>query len=281
MCALPRRTRPGDRLILAYHNVVPAEWSPHGDRSLHLSVDRFEDQLRLIRDEAEIVSLMELLTTDAPRKPRVAITFDDAYASALALGVSACVSAAVPCTVFVAPGILDTVPLWDRAADAGRWSVADRRNFLWNQHGSAETSLPTSRAPMPSGNSQLRIANAGELRAAAMLGGVTLGNHTMSHGNLGAMTAVEISSELSAADVWLRAFAPDKLLPIVAYPFGIAPVDPRAAVPTSCASYGLNVTGGWMRAGQSIFELSLPRWNVPAGISADGFSLRLRGRLSR
>ena len=91
MCTLPRRTRPGDRLILAYHNVVPAHWAPRGDRSLHLPVDKFEAQLRMIRNEAEIVPLMELLTTSAPNDRCVAITFDDAYASALELGVGACV----------------------------------------------------------------------------------------------------------------------------------------------------------------------------------------------
>jgi peptidoglycan/xylan/chitin deacetylase (PgdA/CDA1 family) len=279
MCALPRRTRPGDRLILAYHNVVPADWAPRGDRSLHLPIDKFEAQLRMIRNEAEIVPLMELLTTNAPKDRLVAITFDDAYASALKLGVGACVIQSAPCTVFVAPGLLGTVPVWDRSADAEMWTTTDRERFLWHDMGSIGESMLPLRNSRPESDSDLRIATEDELRSALAHSAMTLGNHTMSHANLGALSAHAVSNELSAAHSWISAFARERMVQVVAYPFGIPPRDPSSAVPLSCATYGLKVTGGWFSSFDNL--LQLPRWNVPAGISTAGFEIRLRGRWTR
>jgi peptidoglycan/xylan/chitin deacetylase (PgdA/CDA1 family) len=279
LCALPRRTNPGDRLILAYHNVVPAGWVPRGDRSLHLPIDKFEAQLRLIRREAEIVPLMELLTTDAPNDRRVAITFDDAYASALTLGVGACVAAGAACTVFVAPGLLGTVPYWDRAADAGAWSEAERGLFLWEHagYGDAETLAMSSATPS---DSLLQLATADALRAAAGGAGVAIGNHTMRHGNLGALGNDAVCAEVSAADAWLRAFAPQAMVPVLAYPFGIAPKAPGTAIPAACVTWGARVTGGWMSEEPVTAPFALARWNVPAGITTAGFTARVRGRLT-
>ncbi len=280
LCALPRRTCPGDRLILAYHNVVPAGWTPRGDRSLHLPIDKFEAQLRLIRNEAEIVPLMELLTTDAPNDRRVAITFDDAYASALTLGVGACVAAEAPCTVFVAPGLLGTVPYWDRAADAGGWSDAERERFLWECAGYGDMATLAAASSAAAADSLLQIANAHELRAAAGRAGVAIGNHTMQHGNLGALASDAVFAEVSAADAWLRAFAPPTMVPVLAYPFGIAPQAPATAIPTACATWGARVTGGWMSEELVKAPFALARWNVPAGITTAGFNARVRGRLT-
>lgn len=276
MCALPRRTRPGDRLILAYHNVVPADWAPRGDRSLHLPIDRFEKQLRLVREEAEIVPLMELLTTDAPRERRVSITFDDAYASALALGVPACISADAPCTIFVAPALLGTVPHWDMAAELGAWSTSDRERFLWQDLG----------AVVSAGNAlalevceELRIAELANLLALGGSAFVTIGNHTMRHPNLGAITADAASNEIGEADRWLRQRFPAQYVPVLAYPFGLAGQHSEAARWTTLIDYALRVSGGWSPVGVLPTRLQMPRWNVPAGISQRGFLARLRGRL--
>jgi peptidoglycan/xylan/chitin deacetylase (PgdA/CDA1 family) len=276
MCALPRRTRPGDRLILAYHNVVPSDWEPRGDRSLHLSIDRFEEQLRLIREQAEIVPLMELLTTAAPRERRVAITFDDAYASALTLAVPACAAAEAPCTIFVAPALLGTIPHWDWAADAGAWSGADRERFLWQQsgvpaHGQGDLALSSC--------AELRIAEYAQLRAAASSALVTIGNHTMRHPNLGALPEDAASDDIEEADRWLRQRFPSQYVPVLAYPFGLARSPMDAARWTTTIDYALRVTGGWSPTATPPGRLQIPRWNVPAGISRHGFQLRLRGRL--
>jgi len=268
----PRRTAPGDRLILAYHNVVPTKAPARGDRSLHLPLDLFEAQLRCLREEADVVPLMDLLRTPAPRSRLVAITFDDAYASALTLGLTACVAQRLPSTVFVAPALLGSVPVWDVAADHGQWSVADRYQFLWQRRGLGETCETEPAA--------LRIATEAELIEASHTPGITLGNHTMHHANLGALSTAEAQAELIGAATWLRERMPAVTVPVVAFPYGIEPQDATAAASAAGLEYGLAVTGGWWRQGMAITPLAVPRWNVPAGISARGFRLRLRGWLA-
>lgn len=266
----PRRTSPGDRLILAYHNVVPAGSPGCGDRSLHLPVDRFEAQLQCLREETDVVALDELLRAGHSRARLAAITFDDAYASALALGVAACVSRNMPCTVFVAPALLGQVPTWDTMAQQGQWSESDRHRFLWEQRGLGAPALGDATTD------NLRIATEPELLAACGQRGVTVGNHTMHHANLGALSTAEAAAELTEAGEWLRARFP-AAAPVVAYPYGIAPSDCGAAVPPAGLTHGLEVTGGWWRAGHPVAPLSVPRWNVPAGLSVRGFRVRVRG----
>ncbi len=263
----PRRSRNGDGLILSYHNVVPHGSHAFGDRSLHLSADRFLAQLDVIRQEASIVSLMELLTTHAPRKRRAAITFDDAYASALSVGVAGCVSAGIPCTVFVAPALLNTVPVWDLRAQAGTWSDEERETFLWEREGRGVTgSVPDAMEPL---RTLARIATVTELQSIASSPLVTLGNHTMHHPNLGALDPAAASAEVAACTDWLATLPNVQIIPVVAYPYGIPP---RSAI---AADFGLRVSGGWIRG--AVRRDGIPRWNVPAGLSDKGFRARLRG----
>jgi len=275
---LPRRTAPGDRLILAYHNVVPADWVPSGDRSLHLPVDRFEAQLGVLQAEATVVSLMELLTTHDPHRRRVAITFDDAYASALTLGVAACQARGLPCTVFVAPGLLGRVPLWDRRAMAGRWEDTDRATFLWQHKGRDAEPVTAEEHGI---DRTLRIATATELLSCVAQSdeGLTLGNHTVSHPNLAALGLEDVQVELRDAQMWLHTRTPERVIPVVAYPYGHAPRDDtwRVEHDVTLPRWGLRVTGGWQRNGSTLQPHALPRWNVPAGISLAGFAIRLRG----
>ncbi len=263
----PRRTGGGASLILAYHNVVPSGSTIVGDRSLHLCETRFRKQLLQIQQEADVVPLLDLLTTESSGKRRIAITFDDAYSKALSLGVSQCVAMGIPSTVFVAPNLLDTVPVWDRMAASEVWSDADRNRFLWNGRG-----FDDRRPPAFDGNEDLRlarIASRAELVAVASSALVTLGNHTMNHPNLGALDADTVADEVRSCSEWLSQLPGVRTVPVLAYPYGIPP---RFGAPIM---YGLMVRGGWhMRAS---VKGAIPRWNVPAGISDNGFRLRLRG----
>ena len=269
---LPRRTRAGERLILAYHNVVPTGTMPFGDRSLHLPLDQFEAQLSAIRQEADIVPLMELLDAHVPQRRRVAITFDDAYASALAIGVRACVDAGAPCTIFVAPGLLGTIPIWDRQGDANMWSEAERSTFLW-ENGGVDTMPPSSHATP----SAARIATYEELIRGAQLPGVSIGAHSMTHPNLGALAPDAAIRELGGSLDWVREQFPVQSIPVAAYPFGIAPPDAATVCVAAGLAFAVLISGGWMQVAPA--SHSVPRWNVPAGISRNGFLLRLRGRL--
>jgi peptidoglycan/xylan/chitin deacetylase (PgdA/CDA1 family) len=273
--AMPPRTKAGDRLILAYHGILPPGVDPCGDASLHLPLARFEQQLRALQREADVVPLMDLLQSPPSRDRLAAITFDDAYFTALDLGVRACDASKLPCTVFVSPDLLGTVPVWDRRAESDQWSAAEREFFLWSDSGrdgsSASSELP---APAP-----LRIADAAQLREMlAAFPRLKLGNHTQGHPNLGALSNADTAAQVSTADVWLRRFAGDRLVPVLAYPYGIPPRHPEASVPQSAARFAVLASGGWHSTSALNHPLRVPRWNVPAGMSTAGFVARLRGR---
>lgn len=278
----PRRTVPGDRLILAYHNIVPGSAAVGGDASLHLPLAQFERQLRVIAREADIVPLGTLLAepTRTSRAQRlVAITFDDAYRSAMELGLAACSAADAPGTVFVAPALLGAVPPWDRRAVSGAWSDEDRRRFLWEEKGLSSLLEPveTSSAPL---HQDLTIATREELTKALQGSAHTVGNHTQGHANLGALSSDEARTQVVDADQWLRKHFPERYVAVLSYPYGIPPRDPSTALATASCEAGLAVAGGWIRGAEPVDRTAVPRWNVPAGISERGFSIRLRGWLA-
>jgi peptidoglycan/xylan/chitin deacetylase (PgdA/CDA1 family) len=285
-------------LVLAYHNVVPDAHPCGGDGSLHLPVAAFAEQLGMLRRDADVVPLTTLLAAPAGGRDRlVAVTFDDAYASALTVGLPCCAAQDVPATVFVAPGLLGTIPAWDRHAAAGRWTAADRADFLWQQQGmdtalpappwtaplppppSVPSSLPV---PLPTLLERCRLATADAVLAAvaAGRGRVTLGNHSWRHANLGALDAATVQQEVRATAAWLAAHATTAAVPVLAYPYGIPPRDAPAALAGTGVTQALCVAGGWMTHGDARAPWHLPRWNVPAGISRHGFRLRLRGWLA-
>lgn len=274
----PRRSGEGDRLILAYHNVIPDDEDVAGDSPLHLPLTRFEQQLRAIAHEADVVPLLELLEEAPGRRPKVAITFDDAYASALTLGVATCVRFGIPSTVFVSPKLLGTIPVWDTRAAVGEWSPSARDHFLWNAMGRAEGTVVTARPQCVDGASTAcRISTAEELRVACQSTLVTLGNHSMRHMNLAAVATEHAIAELQEAHEWLTAAHPDVYIPVVAYPYGLSPKAASTVLEKTAMRFGLAVDGGWCWHGTPLARHAIPRWNVPADISEPAFRLRLRG----
>jgi peptidoglycan/xylan/chitin deacetylase (PgdA/CDA1 family) len=255
--------------------------------SLHLPLHKFEAQLRLIRKEADLVPLMDILTREAPNERRVAITFDDAYHSALELGVGTCVSEGVHSTVFVAPALLGTVPVWDRRALAGRWGSAERSRFLWVDHGRDQATIEgqVHGAAYRDDEEQLRIATHDELQAANVRGAslVSFGNHTLTHPNLAALPTTDIVEEARRTQRWLDSHLVSSRIPVIAYPFGLAPQsDAWAEVDHDVGlEWGLLAQGGWCARPPESERFAISRWNVPAAISAAGFMIRLRGRLLR
>ena len=279
---LPSRTTAEDRLILSYHNVVSSRDEQMGDRSLHLLVDDFVRQMDALQEHTEVVPLWDLLhdttTAASAGRLRVAISFDDAYASALQLGVAECVRRGLPCTIFVAPALLNGVPYWDRAGAASQWSEQERLEFLGASRG-VDSDPPTT---PPAALRAQRIASLAELQAAAALPGVRIGNHTFDHANLGALSADEVLAQIKRAAEWIVHHVGSASLPVVAYPYGIAPASPNPLRSSQVVSFGLRVTGGIIRGGAPALDaFNVPRWNVPAGISGKGFALRLRGHLIR
>lgn len=283
--ALGRRLHRGRGLILAYHNVLPPGTQASGDLPLHLPFAAFTAQLDLLERHAEVVPLPSLLTpppADAPR-PRVAITFDDAYRGAATIAVEELVRRGFPATIFVAPAFIGGREFWwdafggpgrgldpsFRAQALGAWRGEDSRiRAEAAARGIAANEPPAS----------LRTATDAELAEAARAPGVTFGSHTWSHPNLAALEDSEVPAELERPAKWLA----DRFscaIPWLSYPYGLAsPVTERLAVDAGYEA-AVRVTGGWLPA-RTAPRYALPRCSVSAGMSANGFALRLAGMLA-
>ena len=259
--------------MLAYHNIVPAPLAGHGDASLHLPVDVLHTQLELARKEADLVDLPTLMRERERQGRRVAVTFDDAYVGCVEHGLPACTASGVVPTVFVAPDLLGTVPPWDARAQAGQWTPTDRSEFLGVRQGREAAERRPAWSDVPA---EYRIATGTLLARAVRGGGVHIGNHSMSHANLASLSAAEVCDEIARSAAALATYG-DAVVPFVAYPYGMAPApEVRQLLRPYCEAAFL-VEGDWLRAGTHADALALPRLNVPAGLSAAGFRVRLRG----
>ena len=272
----------GRSLILAYHNVVPDGEQGRGDRSLHLPFGAFRRQLDLLQAHCEVSPLLDLLETRPfTGGPRIAITFDDAYRGAVELALPELERRGLPCTLFVAPGLLGSRSLWwDELADGPEGLAEDLRLELLQEHAgqadeirarikAAPTSLPDSYA----------CATADQVHSLSGLKRVTLGAHSWSHPNLAGIGSDSLAYELRRPLEWLHR-ADAKALPVLAYPYGLSSPVVEAAAEKAGFTAGLLVEGGWMTRGHDR-PMALPRFNVPAGLSEDGLCLRLAGRFTR
>jgi peptidoglycan/xylan/chitin deacetylase (PgdA/CDA1 family) len=283
--AVARRRVSGRALILAYHNIIPDGLEACGDRSLHLPRSRFARQLDLLEHGHEVVPLDRILEPSGNGLPRVAITFDDAYQGALEHGIAELERRGMPATIFVSPQLLGQPSFWwdavagldgsglaarvrDYALDALRGDDGEVRKWALGRRGH-DTGLPPEIGP----------ATEDHLREAASRAGITLGAHGWSHRNLTRLHPAELEVELVRPLTWLRkSFA--TAVPWLAYPYGIH----SAAVVEAARERGyigaVGVRGGWIPR-QPNDPLVLPRLNLPAGLSPEGFLLRISGVLGR
>ena len=272
--------------VLAYHNVVPDGTPQAGDASLHVSLSDFRRQLDHLQRVYEVVPLNALLgeRQGEGRRPRVAITFDDAYRGAVTLAAPELAQRGVPATIFVAPGLLGDRPFWwDRyGAENGvqreDWRERalfelggdDRRIRRWSATLGLDGSTPDWIA---------RSATLDELREASRLDGIWLGSHSWSHLNLTCMSPRALAEDLSAALGWLRARF-DRVVPWLAYPYGIWNPRVRRVVEFVGHRGAVTVGTGILPRGETDPFL-VPRVSVPAGLSIEGFMLRTAGLVSR
>jgi peptidoglycan/xylan/chitin deacetylase (PgdA/CDA1 family) len=208
------------------------------------------------------------------------ITFDDAYAGALLVGVEELERRGLPATFFVAPGFLGAEGFWwDLLAERGFGDV--RHHCLWALHGqhdrimdwAADRGRPTD--PMPS---HARPGDHAALLRVARNPAITFGAHTWTHPNLAALAPTEVFEELSRSQDWLE----DELANYtnwIAYPYGLtnARVTAMAAARFDGA---LLISGGLAQTrGHRGPTHALPRVNIPRPLTLDGFRLRLAGLL--
>ena len=265
-------------LVLAYHNVLPEGSPPAGDLSLHLPQREFARQLDVLAQTHQVVPIDAL--GEAPsafERPRVVITFDDAYAGALSCGVDELVKRRMPATIFVAPGLLGSVTWWDVLAARGSGVIAEdvRQNALFALGGRTDAILAGADLRAGAHRELARIGTESDLSAAALQPGITIGSHTWSHPNLSALETTAVDAELTRARQWIDARFPNSV-PWLAYPYGLFTDSVQRAAERAGYSGAFRIDGGWiprsMRPGYAI-----PRLNSPAGLSLNGFRLRLAG----
>lgn len=268
-------------LVLAYHNVVPTGDRRVGVASLHLSQRDFADQLDRVLETHDVVPLTELhAATSRPERPRVVITFDDAYAGAMSAGVEELARRGLPATFFVTPGFLDGRSFWWDALDmdedaseavrehllgAGLQGRDDRVRAWARREGIALRELP----------GHATGASVATLRAALARPGITIGTHSWSHPNLATLAPAEIHDELARSRTWLeREIGPT--VPWVAYPYGRSSRTVEQVGDALGLAGGLLIEGGFVAGGDAP-TMATPRLNVPSGVSREGFTLRMSG----
>jgi len=271
-------------LILAYHAIVPDGESPVGDSSLHLPQARFAAQLDTLARTHDVVTLAEALGpgTGGASRPRVAITFDDAYQGTVSAGLVELVRRGMPATVFVPPGLLGGRRFWwDVLAPphGGPLNSALRHRALTEWRGQSEVILDAlGRSGEPSlGPKYARSATQDELDRAAKLPGIALGSHTWSHPNLVALDATALDQELRRPLAWLRERY-ERVLPILTYPYGLQSVGVQSAAAAAGYQAALCIDGGWLD--EPRHQFAMPRLDVPAAVSEAGFRLRVSGVLA-
>jgi peptidoglycan/xylan/chitin deacetylase (PgdA/CDA1 family) len=276
-----RRFRRGDVLVLAYHNVVPEGAHVRGEKSLHVGQERFHRHLSLLSRTHQFTTL-EQIGRGSGGKPRVVITFDDAYRGAVELGVEVLREMNAPATIFVAPSILGGQRLWWDVLSSGRELTPGVREFALSHLGGKADAVFSwaNRQPGP-GNATLheRTATEAELDMALAFHGLTLGSHSWSHPNLAALEEPELEEELVRPLEWLLQRYPERTVRWLSYPYGLW----STAVGTAARSAGycgaFRIEGGWIP--RLCDPFGMPRLNVPAGLSVEGLDLRSSGLVGR
>jgi peptidoglycan/xylan/chitin deacetylase (PgdA/CDA1 family) len=275
-------------VVLAYHNIVPDDFEPDGDRSLHLTRCDFRAQLDRLRVTHDIVPLDTIVhqTSTARRvRPRAAITFDDAYLGAVTHGVEEIVARGLSATIFVAPAFLDGRAFWwDLLADPHKGLRADLRSLALEQLCGRTDDLVVwagaSGIPIRSAlHAVMRCAGLADLNRAAQAPGITIASHSWSHPDLTRLSGPQLQEELAKPLAWLHTHVPGAM-PWLAYPYGAFDATVAAAAARAGYDACLALMGAWTSVPPAD-RYSIPRVNVSAGSSLAGFQLRAAGVLRR
>lgn len=280
-----RRVGGGDAVVLAYHNVVPDGAPPGGDRSLHLDRSDFARQLDVLTESHEVVDLQALAGTDdgTDGALRAAVTFDDGYRGALTVGLAELEARDMPCTVFVSPALLGAERTWwdalapedgnglpERLREEALVRARGRSDDVWRW---AESRGLDPR-PQPG---HAGLVDLDELTGAAERNALTLGSHGWSHANLARLDGDDLQEELRRPLAWLEDRFPGSLVRWLALPYGRG--DERVVSAALEAGYRgvLDLSGTRVDREDLGTARRIPRKNVPAGITVEGFRLRASG----
>jgi peptidoglycan/xylan/chitin deacetylase (PgdA/CDA1 family) len=278
-----RRQRRGDVLILAYHNVVPDDAQPAGDRSLHLPQRRFAAQLDALVRTHDVIPLANALAGHSGQRPAVVLTFDDAYEGAVTVGVSELEKRGLPATIFITPSFLNGHDFWWDALTEPDGNALSPRLRAWalddcaGRDAEVRARAPRERdATLTRAPSHARCAHEHDLVAAAGARGITLGSHSWNHPNLPRLDDSALATELTLPLEWLRERFTN-VLPAISYPYGLSSARVESAARAAGYTAGLRIEGGWITSGTIENPLAVPRLDVPSGLSPAGFELRTSG----
>lgn len=273
-------------LILAYHNVVPSGEQSCGDSSLHLTQNEFGRQLDALAETHEIVTLQDLLTRDSAhsQRPHAVITFDDAYQGAITAGIQELRRRSLPATVFVPPEFVGARSFWwDELAVGFDGALPDNiRRFaiddLAGKYDRVHEWAAARGYAMHSVPEYATAATESQLLAAEATGIVTFGSHSWSHPNLARLGVAELRRELAESWTWLQQRF-HAIVPWLSYPYGISSSEVRFATEKAGYDGALAIDGGWLFGPAHARRYSLPRANVPAGLSTRGYTILASGLL--
>ena len=262
--------------VIAFHGLGRDPHLP----VMHVSPERFESQLRHLKDSYSVVSLRELLARWRVRGSTngcVAITFDDAYAGVLKYALPVLRALDLPATVFVtsdhalrgAAYWWDSVELERLAVRADSWTDAPQAVGLpaCDSHDPLATDRIRSRVlarfagrwPEPlvaTADSDWRSMTFTELATLGSDQRIEFGVHTVTHPALPFLSFDEQVAEMEDNLRALRQHLP-RVLPVVAYPYGL--YDPT----TLRAARAAGMSAGFTMEGRAAAErpslMTIPR----------------------
>jgi len=272
--ALMRRWRAAG-VILCYHNVLPPRNARVvGDAGVHLSFERFAEQVHWLVRRYAIVPLAELVARlrGAQRlRGTAALTFDDGYDGVFAHAWPLLHDLRVPATVFVVADRPDRRDAfwWDHPDLARHTAPPDRERWLTELKGDAQSITSALSLATPAGfPASHRPAGWDAIAAAAAGGGLEIGVHSATHRTLTRLDDGEFEREIVASREAIRVRAGVEPV-LFAYPYGIWDARVRDAVRK--AGYHGAVTLDYGLVGARHDPWALPRVNVPASISSAAF----------
>jgi peptidoglycan/xylan/chitin deacetylase (PgdA/CDA1 family) len=215
-------------------------------------------------------------------KPRVVITFDDAYLGAVQLGMEVLSELRVPATMFVPPGCLGGQRFWWDVLSSGEEMASGLRESALSELAGKSADILARANPLPEPQDAPlyeKTATEAELDIALAHDGLTLGSHTWSHPNLAELEGAELEEELVRPLDWLHDRYPERTAEWLSYPYGRW--SETVAMAARLAGYrgAFRIEGGWIPPARDPFEM--PRLNVPSGLSVEGLELRSSGLMVR
>ena len=182
-----RRRWHGHALVLNYHRIADP---PHDDPwRLCVGVERFRQQLEVLRSTADVVALTEIDTrsTSAGTRPVVALTFDDGYADNADTALAVLAEFGFPATFFVTTAAIgSSEPFWWDAL-AARVPDPRRRQSLHQRLVTMDDAsrrleldrlAPGGSLPAPDNGRPMSVAQLERLCRSPL---VEIGAHTVTH----------------------------------------------------------------------------------------------------